>query len=77
MTDEGVVRALTRSALSHLIARVMECEGLELPEAMKLVYATKLYADVNDSETGLYREGPVYLYDLLCEERAAKRENVV
>ena len=77
MTDEAVVRALTRSALSHLISRVMDREGLELPEAMKSVYATKLYADINDPETGLYREGPVYLYDMLCEERAAAHENVV
>ena len=77
MTDEAVVRALTRSALSHLIARVMECESLELPEALKLVYATKLYSDINNPETGLYREGPVYLYDMLCEERGAARENAL
>ena len=77
MTDEGIVRALTRSALSHLIGRVMECENLEMPEAMRIVYATKLFADINDPETGLYREGPVYLYDMLCEERATKRESVV
>ena len=26
------------------------------------------------NDTGLYREGPVYLYDMLCEERGLPRK---
>ena len=39
---------------------------------MKVVYGSKLYAQLSDVETGLYREGPVYLYDMLCEERGMR-----
>lgn len=36
---------------------------------MGVVYDSHLYADLSNSDTGLYREGPVYLDDMLCEER--------
>jgi len=44
---------------------------------LKIVYDAKLYGLIEDEETGLYREGPVYLYDMLCEERGMNRESVV
>ena len=36
---------------------------------MRVVYSSKLYEKLQDPETGLYREGPAYLYDMLAEER--------
>ena len=69
MSDEAIVKALCTSAVSHLIGKVMECENISMPEAMKLVYSSKLYQQINDYETGLYREGPVYLYGLFNAER--------
>ena len=72
MSDEAIVKALCTSAVSHLIGRAMECENISMPDAMKLVYSSKLYQQINDYETGLYREGPVYLYGLLNAERGRK-----
>lgn len=46
----------------------MKEEGLPLADALRKVYDSKLFAQVNDPETGLYREGPVFLYDMLCED---------
>ena len=43
MSDEAVVRALARSALSHLVGQVMKVRGLGMPEAVKTVYASRLY----------------------------------
>ena len=40
---------------------------------MRIVYASKLYEKLQDPETGLYREGPAYLYDMLAEERGLAR----
>ena len=68
MSDEAIVRALTRSALSHLVGQVMKVRGLGMPEAVKAVYASRLYGLINDPRTGLYREGPLYLYSMLNEE---------
>jgi len=77
MSDEAIVRQLTRSAVAHLVERVMKVQSLALPEALHEVYESALFAKIKDPETGLYREGPVYLYDMLCEERGMKRESVV
>ena len=68
MSDEAIVRQLTRSAISRLVEKVMKEEGLALADALRKVYESKLFGQVNDPETGLYREGPVFLYDMLCEE---------
>ena len=52
----------------------MENEGLDIKDAMRVVYDSRLYADLSNQDTGLYREGPVYLYDMLCEERGLPRK---
>ena len=49
-------------------------EGLGIKEAMRVVYDSRLYADLSNPDTGLYREGPVYLYDMLCEERGLSQK---
>ena len=53
------------------------CLCLSLKDALRIVYGSALYQKLQNVETGLYREGPVYLYDMLCEERDAAHENVV
>ena len=68
MSDEAVVRTLMRSATSRLIEKVIEKESLSLPAAMHKVYNSRLYGLMQDVKTGLYREGPVYLYGMLHEE---------
>ena len=72
MSDEAVVRQLTRSATSRLVEKVMSSEGLSLPDALRKVYDSRLYGLINDAETGLYREGPVFLYEMLREEMIGK-----
>ena len=69
MSDEAIVRQLTRSAISRLIEKVMKEEELPLADALRKVYDSKLFGQVNDPETGLYREGPLFLYGMLCEEQ--------
>ena len=60
-------------ATANLCAWVSEKEGLAIKDAMRVVYSSKLYEKLQDPETGLYREGPVYLYDMLAEERGLSR----
>ena len=63
---------LFEAATADLSARVMEEEGVPLKEALRIVYDSALYQKLQNPDTGLYREGPVYLYDMLCEERSGK-----
>lgn len=69
MSDDAIVRQLTRSAVSRLVEKVMKEESLPLADALRKVYDSKLFGQVNDPETGLYREGPLFLYGMLCEEQ--------
>ena len=57
------------NAISRLVEKVMKEEGLTLADALRKVYDSKLFGQINDPGTGLYREGPVFLYDMLCEEQ--------
>ena len=40
---------------------------------MRIVYESELYKKLQDPETGLYREGPLYLYDMIAEEKGYPR----
>ena len=60
-------------ATGELSAWVADKENLSIKEAMRIVYSSKLYSQLQDAETGLYREGPAYLYDMLLEERGLPR----
>ena len=73
MSDDAIVRQLTRSAVSRLVEKVMKEESLPLADALRKVYDSKLFGQINDEETGLYREGPVFLYDMLCEEQSKEK----
>ena len=55
----------------------MKEEELALADALRKVYESKLFGQVNDPETGLYREGPVFLYDMLCEEIKGEVNRVI
>ena len=68
MSGEVIRRHLKRSAITGLIEQVMKVEASSLPDAIRYVYESKLYEMVNDDDAWLYREGPVYLYELLKEE---------
>lgn len=60
---------LLEYATTELISHLMKVESLDISEAMKIVYSSQLYRKMENTDTGLYREGPLYLYDMLCEER--------
>ena len=65
-------QSLFEGATKDLVDYVMRYEGLELRSAIDTIYRSKLFKKLEDPNTGLYREGPVYLYDMLCEERGVK-----
>ena len=70
MSSEQVI--LLDGATSDLVECIVRHENVTMSDAFDLVYSSKLYRKMEDPQTGLYREGPVYLYDMLCEERGIK-----
>ena len=70
MSSEQTI--LFEGATSDLVEFVIKQEGVSMSKAMDIVYKSALYRKMENPLTGLYREGPVYLYDMLCEERSIK-----
>lgn len=62
-------KSLLDIATGNLCSWIVKKERLPVREAMRIVYASALYEKLQNPETGLYREGPAYLYDMLAEER--------
>lgn len=40
----------------------------DIAEALNIIYNSNTYSKLEDPTTGLYYQGAVYLYDMLCKE---------
>lgn len=58
--------------VSHIVDRLTEYlimdNNMEIAEALKIVYQSKVYQQLQDEEGGLYAQSPSYIYELLKEE---------
>ena len=52
----------------RIIQYLMKDRYMEVDEAMNLFYNSIVFEKLHDEETGLYLEGPLYVYDLLKNE---------
>ena len=63
-TREKLMEFTTQRIIQYL----MHDRDMEVDEAMNLFYNSKVFEKLHDEETGLYLEGPLYVYDLLKNE---------
>ena len=58
--------------VNHIVDRLTEYllldKNIELTEALKMVYQSKIYQQLQDEEGGLYAQSPSYIYELLQKE---------
>jgi hypothetical protein len=54
--------------MQDLVEMLTEAQGIEYDMAMRLIYDSQVYEKLIDTETGLYRESPAYVYGLLQDE---------
>ena len=54
--------------VQDLVEMIVEANGMEYDQAMKILYDSATYEKLTDIETGLYRESPAYVYGLLQDE---------
>ena len=54
-----------------LVLLLMERRGLDLVEALRLLYASDTYRNLKDPATGLYFQSPGYVYAYLDREASA------
>lgn len=64
----GEERFLMQSRVQKLTLFLMRDYGMSIPEAFGTVYNSRLYELLVNKETGLYYQGPVYLYNFLQRE---------
>ena len=63
-TREKLMEFTTQRIIQYL----MHDRDMEVDEAMNLFYNSTVFEKLHDEETGLYQEGPLYVYDLLKNE---------
>lgn len=58
--------------VNHIVDRLTEYlvidNNMELTDALKAVYQSKIYQHLQDKEGGLYVQSPSYIYELLRKE---------
>ena len=64
----GKEKQMVEYMVQDLVEMLTEARGIEYDEAMRIIYASDVYEKLTDTETGLYRESPGYVYGLLQDE---------
>ncbi len=54
--------------VQDIVEMLTESQGIEFDSAMLIIYKSEVYEKLLDTETGLYRESPAYVYGLLQDE---------
>lgn len=54
--------------VQDIVEMLTESQGIEFDSAMLVIYKSEVYEKLLDTETGLYRESPAYVYGLLQDE---------
>lgn len=59
--------------INHIVDRLTEYlvtdNNMELADALKTVYQSKTYQQLQDADGGLYVQSPSYIYELLQQEQ--------
>lgn len=64
---------LKEGLVADLISKVMEDYHLDMEKALDVVYSSTLFEKLSDPATGLYMQGPAYVYSFLKDEIALGR----
>lgn len=64
---------LKEGLVADLVNRVMEDYHFDMKKALDVVYSSVLFEKLSDPNTGLYKEGPAYVYSFLKDELALGR----
>ena len=59
---------LKEGLLADLVDRVMTEYHLDLEKALDVVYSSEIFQKLSDPATGLFKEGPAYIYSYLKDE---------
>ena len=59
---------LVAQIVDEMTEFLMTDKGLDIAEALDIIYNSETYAKLQDMETGIYTQSPSYVYELLSKE---------
>jgi len=62
------VQFMKECVISGVVKLIMEEHGLDIEDAMQRFYTSETFAKLDNEQTKLYTQSPVYLYDMLLSE---------
>ena len=68
MVDPISFKYQKEGAAKDLVSLMMESYGWTISQAIDALYTSETYKKICDPKTGLYFQGPVYLYSFLKNE---------
>ncbi len=66
--DSKKIEFIINCDVEEIISFLQEDYGLNMLDAFDTIYNSKIYKKLTDTETGLYIQSPLYIYEYLKEE---------
>ncbi len=73
--DNPKIEFIINCDVEEIISHLQEDYGMDMLEAFDTIYNSKIYKKLTDTDTGLYIQSPLYIYEYLKEEIEGKRCN--
>ena len=64
----NIRKELIEGIIQGIIKYLCEDKNYNIEKAMEIVYNSQIFTKVIDEETGLYKESPSFVYELLKDE---------
>lgn len=68
MTEQVQRDFLVNHIVDKLTEYLVSDNDIEITEALKTIYQSKVYQQLQDEQGGLYTQSPSYVYELLNKE---------
>lgn len=65
------VQFMKECVISGVIKLIIEEYGLNIEDAMHRFYTSETFAKLDNEQTKLYTQSPLYLYDMLTSENSS------
>lgn len=70
--DNPKIEFIINCDVEEIVSLLQEDYGMDMLDAFDTIYNSKIYKKLTDTETGLYVQSPLYIYEYLKEEIAGK-----
>ena len=66
--DNKKIEFIINCDVEEIVSLLQEDYGMNMLDAFDTIYNSKIYKKLIDTETGLYIQSPLYIYEYLKEE---------